>query len=94
MIGINVEHQCNEKDCKDPIWIKNPLLYLQCEHPKCRNCLVKVFKGQEWTEVCCDKCGKDEAQVKNLLKSVDSCIFLSQITEVPKEKIKEASFVC
>ena len=43
MSEINEKHECNEKDCKEPIWIKNPLLYLLCEHPKCKNCLAKLF---------------------------------------------------
>ena len=40
-------------------------------HLKRRNCVIKIFTGQERTSIYCDQCGsKDEAQIWNLLKSI------------------------
>ena len=90
-----MEHKCNEKDCKEPIWQNNPLVYVLCDHPKCRKCVQNIFLGEEWTTVNCDSCGKQEdTKINYILKSVDACISASNITEAPKEKIKDTKFNC
>lgn len=37
---------------------------------------------------------KDEVQFKNILKSIDSCISVSHITEAPKQKMNCSSIKC
>jgi hypothetical protein len=53
----NIENKCSVKNCREPIWQQNSLIYLECDHPKCRKCVLKLFLGEEWTTVQCDQCG-------------------------------------
>ncbi len=91
----NIEPKCSVKSCKEPIWQQNSLLYFECEHPQCRNCVLKLFLGEDWTKIECNLCGKkDEVQLKKIMKNLDAQISVSQMTHPPKEKIQDSSLVC
>ena len=89
------------KDCKIPLWAKNPLFAIECGHNVCRECIYEVFysikeeERDKFVSLECHECKvMNEFNFlildKNHLLQTD----FHRILKAPKEQIQSDPFIC